>query len=288
LLGFAGGFLRDDIAGGLGDALQQADAFVADCLIASGNLANPTNWNGFANLKDSQIDSLAAAIVAENKARFAQSVRSLKTQTPAARLFRGMASGSQPATPYLSLSEFINRFVNDDTWSSRCGALQAAIFRADRTTSGTLSPTGFSDRLNSLPSGVRLTRSTFSATAGAPDPTFASNPENIETIAQGDTTPRSHTMLAAPGNLLQSDLLQALGSSIATRSDTFTLRCYGEASQDNGEAGSTWLEAVVQRVPDYVDETNPPEATSGLTSVNAVLGRRFKVISLRTLSADEI
>ena len=257
--------------------------------VASGNLANPTNWNGFANLKDSQIDSLAAAIVAENKARFAQSVRTLKTQTPASRIFRGMAAGSQPATPYLSLSEFINRFVNDDTWSSRCGALQAAIFRADRmTTSGTSSTTGFSDRLNSLPSGVRLTRSTFSATAGAPDPTFASNPENIETIAQGDTTPRSHTMLAAPGNLLQSDLLQALGSAIATRSDTFTLRCYGEASQDNGEVGSAWVEAVVQRVPDYVDATNPPEATAGLTGVNAILGRRFQVISLRALSADEI
>ena len=95
-------------------------------------------------------------------------------------------------------------------------------------------------------------------------------------------------MLAAPGNLLQSDLLQALGSAIATRSDTFTLRCYGEASQDNGKVGSAWLEAVVQRVPDYVDATNPPEATSGLNGVNAVLGRRFKVISLRTLSADEI
>jgi len=252
------------------------------------NLAHSTNWNGFANLKDSQIDSLAAAIVAENKARFAQSVRTLKTQTPASRIFRGMAAGSPPATPYLSLSEFINRFVNDDTWSSRCGALQAAIFRADRMTSGTPSATGFSDRINGLPSGVRLTRNTFSATVGAPDPTFASNPENIEATAQGDATTRTHTSLAAPGNLLQSDLLQSLGSALATRSDTFTLRCYGEATQENSEVGSAWLEAVVQRVPDYVDETNPPEATSGLTGVNAVLGRRFKVISLRTLNPDEI
>ena len=93
---------------------------------------------------------------------------------------------------------------------------------------------------------------------------------------------------AAPGNLLQSDLLQALGYAIATRSDTFTLRCYGEASQDNGEVGSAWVEAVVQRETDYIDATNPPEATSGLTGVNAILGRRFKVISLRTLNADEI
>ena len=252
------------------------------------NLANATNWTGFANLKDSQIDSLAAAIVAENKARFAQSVRTLKTQTPAVRIFRGMASGAQPATPYLSLNEFINRFVSDDTWSSRCGALQAAIFRADKSTYGTASASGFSDRLASLPSGVKLTKSTFTATAGAPDPAFASNPENIELLAQGDTTPRTHTLLAAPGNLLQSDLLQALGSAIATRSDTFTLRSYGEATQSNGETGSVWMEAVVQRLPDYVDATDAPEATTGLTAVNTVLGRRFRIISSRSLKSDEI
>ena len=251
-------------------------------------MANSTNWNGFVNLTDTQIDGLAAAIVAENKARFAQSVRTLKTQAPATRIFRGMASGAQPATPYLSLNEFINRFVSDDTWSSRCGALQAAIFRADKTTYGTTSATGFSDRLASLPSGVKLTKSTFSATVSGPDPSFASNPENIELNAQGDTTPRTHTLLGAPGNLLQSDLLQSLGSAIATRSDTFTIRCYGEATQSNGETASVWIEAVVQRVPDYIDATNPAEATAGLTGVNAVLGRRFKVISNRSLKSDEI
>ena len=253
------------------------------------NMANSTNWNGFINLTDTQIDGLAAAIVAENKARFAQSVRTLKTQTPATRIFRGMASGAQPATPYLSLSEFVNRFVSDDSWSSRCGALQAAIFRADKTTYGNnVTATGFSDRLASLPSGVKLTKSTFSATVSAPDPTFASNPENIELNAQGDSTPRTHTLLGAPGNLLQSDLLQSLGSAIATRSDTFTIRSYGEATQSNGETASVWIEAIVQRVPDYIDATNPAEATTGLTGVNAVLGRRFKVISNRTLKSDEI
>ncbi|MEY4306719.1 MAG: hypothetical protein RJA95_87, partial [Verrucomicrobiota bacterium] len=252
------------------------------------NLAHASSWNGFASLSDGQIESLAAAIVAENKARFAQSVRSLKTQTPAPRLFRGMPAGSQPATPYLSLNEFINRFVSDDAWASRCGALQAAIFRADKSTYGTPAASGFSDRLSSLPSGVKLTKNTFSATVAGPDPAFASNPENIELLAQGDTTPRTHTLLGAPGNLLQSDLLQALGSMIATRSDTFTIRCYGEATQTSGETGSVWIEAIVQRFPDYVEATNPAEATTGLTGVNAVLGRRFKVISARTLKADEI
>jgi hypothetical protein len=266
-------------------ALQTQNMTAAD---RTKNLGNSTSWNGFANLSDAQLDNLAAAIVAENKARFAQSVRTLKTQTPASRIFRGMASGAQPATPYLSLSEFINRFVSDDAWSSRCGALQAAIFRADKATYGTASATGFSDRLTSLPSGVKLTKTTFTSTVGGLDPTFASNPENIEAIAQGDSTSRSHTLLAAPGNLLQSDLLQALGSAIATRSDTFTLRCYADATQANGETGTVWMEAVVQRLPDYVDATNPPEMSTGLTGVNAVLGRRFKIISSRTLKADEI
>jgi hypothetical protein len=252
------------------------------------NLANATSWTGFANLSDSQIANLAGAIVTENKARFGLSVRTPKTQSPASRLFRGMtAGGAQPATPYLTLSEFVNRFVSEDTWASRCGALQAAIFRADKMTYGTSSATGFSDRLTSLPSAMKLTRSTFDA-GTLQDPSYAAHPENIELIAQGDSIPRAHTALAAPGNLLQSDLLQSLGSAIATRSDTFTIRCYGSASQSNGEVGSTWIEAVVQRLPDYVDATNAPEATTSLSLVNGVLGRRFRIISSRWLKADEI
>lgn len=252
------------------------------------NFANGTSWTGFANLSDTQIANLAGAIVTENKARFGLSIRTPKTQTPASRLFRGMtAGGPQPATPYLTLSEFVNRFVSDDTWASRCGALQAAIFRADKMTFGTAYATGFSDRLTSLPSAMKLTRSTFDP-GTLLDPSYAANPENIELIAQGDSTPRAHTALAAPGNLLQSDLLQSLGSAIATRSDTFVIRCFGSASQSNGETGSVWIEAVVQRVPDYMDETNAPEATTGLSKINSVLGRRFRIISTRWLKADEI
>ena len=114
--------------------------------------------------------------------------------------------------------------------------------------------------------------------------------------------------MGAPGNLLQSDLLQSLGSALATRSDTFTLRCYGEASQDSGEIGSAWMEVVVQRIPEFVDSTNvaetgnsaprplkigpstatDPTVSTALTPVNNVLGRRFKVVSMRWLKADEI
>jgi hypothetical protein len=68
--------------------------------------------------------------------------------------------------------------------------------------------------------------------------------------------------------------------------------------QSNGEIGSAWIEAVVQRYPDYLDPTNPAEMTTLPSSatdaeknawrINSLLGRRFKVISTRTLKANEI
>ena len=265
--------------------------------VASNNFQDTSNWTGFANLTDAQIASLANAIVAENKARFAIQNRSERdiTTPPGARLFAGLA---KPATPYLGLSEFINRFLTSETWASRCGALQAAILRADQTYN-----TGLSDRLFANATDRKMTQASLqSATAG-----FFPNPENIEVIAQNGTS-RTHTAMGAPGNLLQSDLLQSLGSALASRSDTFTLRCFGEASQRSGETGSAWLEAVVQRVPEFVDPTNAPETgnsaprplmiapsaatdatvSTALTPVNNALGRRFKIISLRWLKADEL
>jgi hypothetical protein len=265
--------------------------------VAANNFDDPSNWSGFANLTDSQITSLANAIVAENKARFTIQTRGERdlTKAPGSRLFGGLA---KPATPYLGLSEFINRFLTPETWASRCGALQSAILRADQTFNA-----GLSDRLFANATDRILTQASLqTATAG-----FFPNPENIEVIAQNGTS-RAHTAMGAPGNLLQSDLLQSLGSALASRSDTFTLRCYGEASQRNGETGSAWLEAVVQRVPEFVDPTNAAETgnsaprplkiapsastdasvSTALTSVNNVLGRRFKIVSLRWLKADEL
>ena len=265
--------------------------------VAANNFDDPSNWSGFANLTDAQITSLANAIVAENKARFAIQIRGERdlTKAPGSRLFGGL---TKPATPYLGLSEFINRFLNPDTMASRCGALQAAILRADQTFNA-----GLSDRLFANATDRILTQASLqTATAG-----FFPNPENIEVIAQNGTS-RAHTAMGAPGNLLQSDLLQSLGSALASRSDTFTLRCYGEASQRSGETGSAWLEAVVQRLPEFVDPTNAAETgnsapkplkiapststdasvSTALTSVNNVLGRRFKIVSPRWLKADEL
>jgi hypothetical protein len=265
-----------------------------DSVPAAGNAEDPRNWDGFANLSDGQIEKLAKAIIAENKERFGISVRGERDQTttPGARRFGGH---DKTATPYLGLSEFINRFLCPQTWANRCGALQAAIFRADADEAA-----GLSDRLYGGLSALRLNATSLTNTQTP----WIRHPENIE-VGNGG---RVHTALSAPGNLLQSDLLQSLGSALATRSDTFTLRCFGEAILTTGETGVAWMEVVVQRTPEFIDRTDPAETGSSapkplgfgaptstdaatnrnLSAINHILGRRFKVTSMRWLKADEI
>ncbi|MFM2211060.1 MAG: hypothetical protein RL639_254, partial [Verrucomicrobiota bacterium] len=265
--------------------------------VATGDAINESNWRGFANLSDAQIEALAKAIVEENKARFALQSRTERdlARPPGPRLFAGL---TRPVTPYLGLAEFINRFLCPEAWANRCGALQAAIFRADQQNAA-----GISDRLLAGLPDLRITPATLqTATAG----TFP-HPENLDLRPQGGSTSRAHSALGAPGNLLQSDLLQVLGPALATRSDTFTLRCFGEALAPSGEQGTAWMEVVVQRVPDFVDPANTAETgnsapkplvpgpttadasvSPALTPVNHLLGRRFKVLSMRWLQGNEI
>jgi hypothetical protein len=271
-----------------------------DHVPADGNAEDTSNWQGFANLSDAQIEKLAKAIIAENKERFTVSVRGERDQStpPGMRRFGGH---DKTTTPYLGLAEFINRFLCPQTWANRCGALQAAIFRADAEEAA-----GLSDRLGLRneptvgPGAIRVDASKLNTT----ETTWFRHPENIEAGKDG----RVHTALGAPGNLLQSDLLQTLGSALATRSDTFTLRCFGEAVLTSGETGVAWMEVVVQRTPEFIDRTNPAETGSSapkplgfgaptsadaatnrnLTLINHLLGRRFKVTSMRWLKTDEI
>ncbi|MFH1497331.1 MAG: hypothetical protein ABII82_05840 [Verrucomicrobiota bacterium] len=93
----------------------------------------------------------------------------------------------------------------------------------------------------------------------------------------------------APKYLSQADLLSTLGPVLSARSDTFTIRSYGEAlNPATGDVeGKAWCEAVVQRVPDYVDpDLNQPEASP--TGDNITFGRRIKIISFRWLAPSDI
>ncbi|RYD22417.1 MAG: hypothetical protein EOP88_08155 [Verrucomicrobiaceae bacterium] len=104
---------------------------------------------------------------------------------------------------------------------------------------------------------------------------------------------------AAP-MLTQGDVLTALAPIITSRGDTFTIRSYGEARAANGTTvlARAWCEATVQRIPDYVDPTNPAEfdvkaglgdlSNTGLSPANQIFGRRFVVTSFRWLNSTEI
>ncbi|MFZ9745371.1 MAG: hypothetical protein ACO3G4_01925 [Opitutaceae bacterium] len=100
--------------------------------------------------------------------------------------------------------------------------------------------------------------------------------------------------------LTQGDVMTALAPVLFARSDTFTIRAYGEAVNPatNATEGRAWCEAIVQRVPEYFDpptgngdltgdaaEVLPEELTSPLNLAN---GRRFRIRSFRWLAQPDL
>lgn len=122
--------------------------------------------------------------------------------------------------------------------------------------------------------------------------------------------------------LTQADIMTALAPILFARSDTFIIRAYGEAVnaaklpasyQTGGTVpsdaieGRAWCEAIVQRLPEFMDPSMSPESRPGdfeptpnpdnpeevvnptaAQKLNKELGRRFKVISFRWLTRSDI
>lgn len=157
--------------------------------------------------------------------------------------------------PFLSLSEFVNRRLEKDGELGKSGAIQAAIEAG---------------KLNE-----QAKQSTFTT-------------EKYPKESQANIIP--DTGVGIPGFLTQADVLQSLAPVITCRSDTFTVRGYGEATDASGKViARSWCEAVVQRVPEFVDATNSADtAMAALTPVNQTFGRRFEIISFRRIPSSEI
>jgi hypothetical protein len=100
--------------------------------------------------------------------------------------------------------------------------------------------------------------------------------------------------------LTQADVMTALAPMLFARSDTFTIRAYGEAVNPatNTTEGRAWCEALVQRVPEYFD---PPTGNGNLTGdapevlpenltspLNLANGRRFRILSFRWLTQPDL
>ncbi len=171
--------------------------------------------------------------------------------------------------PFVSLADFVNRALTSGSVAGVDNRMKGALAQA-------IEDTGINSAFSGSPTTV----------IPAAGPTSM-----IDAAAQGSTA--THV----PGWLTQADLLQPLAPALSARSDTFTIRTYGEvlnpllASTDPAYIqGRAWCEAVVQRLPEYVSATDDPwTAVAALTSTdNKTFGRRFKIISFRWLAPADI
>ncbi len=151
--------------------------------------------------------------------------------------------------PFLSLGEFVNRKL-EDSELGQSGALQAAL---DATVNKDLD-------------------SSFEADSNHPD--------IPSEISQGS---------GFPGQLFQGDVLQALSPYMTVRSDTFTIRAYGEVQspKDGSVMARAWCEVTVQRYPDPVPGGGG-DFLDELANPSSPFGRKFEVVSFRWLHPDEI
>lgn len=215
---------------------------------------NDTNlWMGFRSLSEADITLLADNIIAQVRLR----------------------------GPFLSLGEFVNRRVENNTSAATIslkGAVQNAIDDA---------------ALNTKALGT--TKSSESGELFKTDLYPSATRTNISP---------ANTGVGIPGYLTQADVLTPLAPTMTVRSDTFTIRAYGEVKDVSGKIiASARCEAVVQRMPEYCDPTDKPDTViiptdtvvnntnltpSNLTQTNIAFGRRFAIVSFRYLSDNEV
>ncbi len=250
------------------------------------------SFAGFRRLSDSQLDSLATEITRQVRLR----------------------------GPFVSLSHFINRAlatIDKQPALTRSGTLQAAAdesglninFAGDKKSfSGvtssvdavTLRGAGSDGSPMADMAGGKTQNRPASASSDsdwAPSSTDQNYGAVASIIADREMirdskfqSEQGYRSTGIPGWLTQADILQVIGPSITSRSDTFRIRTYGEALDAKGNViAKAYCEAIVQRVPTYLDPTNlPSDRGTALTSTNKTYGRQLQVISFRWLSPLEI
>jgi len=165
--------------------------------------------------------------------------------------------------PFLSLSEFINRRLDgtNEEFALK-GALQAALDDPDVPINAQ-----FRENERILDNETASISFPFDAAADGP-------------VAYGSAA-----------YVDQADVLRGLASQLTPRGDTFIIRTYGDSLGKNGEVRArAWCEAVVQRVPEYLDPADEPHVKgSNLNSeANRLFGRKLKTVGFRWLNGKEI
>jgi len=228
-------------------------------------------WKGYRQLTDAQIRELANEIVKEVKQR----------------------------GPFISLADFVNRRLVEPPSSSGSetshsstglkGALQTAI---DHTSINTKHlnqhiidkseyKMGEGGRWEQIEYGSSYPEITYPLKSG--NHGFGSKPDHNHWA--------DSKLVGAPSFLTQADMLQKWGSMLSARSDTFTIRAYGDAKDTRGNIkAKAWCEAVVQRIaePMVPDAANLDSEPDIIAHPAAAFGRKFKIISFRWLNQNEI
>ena len=173
--------------------------------------------------------------------------------------------------PFLNMADFINRRLDGGSDNALTGALQAAIDATD---------------INKA---------------------FIDDEYKVKVQKEGklykyQKAAEGSMYTAAPGYLIQSDVLTALGNILTVRDDSFVVRAYGcVRNARNAVLAQAWCEATVQRTIQYVDAAaNTPEdcdrtdaagrskSMRPLSEINRIMGRKLKIISFRWLDSWDI
>jgi hypothetical protein len=171
------------------------------------------------------------------------------------------------------MSEFVNRQVGPLGPRTLAGALESAIAESE-----------INEKKNATSADSFLSQVPITATD-------VSDPKLYNYKTPEATT--GNPAAGAPGWVSQGDLLRILEPAATVRGDTFVIRTYGEARDVAGNIiARAYAEAVVQRVPEYVDPADRPSLNPytdpTASAANKTFGRRINVVSFRWLSTNEI
>ncbi|MDR1413749.1 MAG: hypothetical protein LBI56_02315 [Puniceicoccales bacterium] len=119
--------------------------------------------------------------------------------------------------------------------------------------------------------------------------TFINSQKNIPSY--DDISASGYLEENLPNVVNQGDILQLTSHFLCARGDTFLVRAFGDHLGSSGDVlGRAYCEAIVQRVPEYVNdnENMPGDGLDNLSNTNKKFGRRYKIILFRWLDEDKI
>ena len=152
----------------------------------------------------------------------------------------------------MSLSDFVNRRVGNDSRSYQ-GAIQEAIEQAGTNGNQT---TGIRDNTSETIPNYHLHTYLFPFADDDADTNNTNNYLGSRNNATG-----------IPLEVNQANILLPLAPRLSARSDTFKIRAYGEVRDaDDKIIAQATCEAVVQRLPEYVD----PD-TDSITTIHGMM-----------------